>query len=89
MTPPSASKRPTALEVRLVGMAHNRTTRRISLMPEGGTDLTEDTRMLATHHRMLCAACAFLERAGEPATPRELLQHSCIMIRESDEFLGA
>ena len=95
MTPPSASKRPTALEVRLVGMAHNRTTRRISLMPEGGTDLTEGTRMLAdldtlaTHHRVLCAACAFLERAGKPATPRELLQHSCIMIRESDEFLGA
>lgn len=75
-------------------MAKNRTTRRISLMPEGGTYLTEGTRMLAdldtlaTRHRVLCAAPAYPQRAGEPATPREPQQHSCIVIRGSDETFG-
>lgn len=173
VTPPSASKRLAALEARLGVRLLNRTTRRISLTPEGETYLTEGTRVLAdldaleravsgakalprgllkisatlgfgrrhiapvlsafaraypevevqlhlsdrpvnlveqafdmairigelpdarltarklaTHHRVLCAAPAYLQRAGEPATPRELPQHSCIVIRESDETFG-
>lgn len=173
VTPPSASKRLAALEARLGVRLLNRTTRRISLTPEGETYLTEGTRVLAdldaleravsgakalprgllkisatlgfgrrhiapvlpafaraypevevqlhlserpvnlveqafdmairigelpdarltarklaTHHRVLCAAPAYLQRAGEPATPRELPQHRCIVIRESDETFG-
>ena len=45
-------------------------------------------RLLARNRRVLCAAPAYLQRAGEPATPKELAQHTCIFIRESDEIFG-
>nr|WP_315190125.1 LysR family transcriptional regulator [uncultured Albidiferax sp.] len=45
-------------------------------------------RLLAHNRRLLCAAPAYLQRAGTPATPRDLAQHACIFIRESDETFG-
>jgi DNA-binding transcriptional LysR family regulator len=173
LTPPSASKRLAALEARLGVRLLNRTTRRISLTPEGEMYLTDGARVLAeldaleravsgakamprgllkvsatlgfgrkhiapalsqfardfpavevrlhltdrpvnlveqafdlairigelpdarltarklaANQRLLCAAPAYLKRAGVPTHPRELPQHSCIVIRESDEPFG-
>jgi len=45
-------------------------------------------RLLARNRRVLCAAPAYLRRAGEPTSPRELAQHACLFIRESDETFG-
>ncbi|NDY93123.1 LysR substrate-binding domain-containing protein [Ideonella livida] len=45
-------------------------------------------RLLAHNQRVLCAAPAYLQRAGTPATPRELAQHACLFIREADEIFG-
>ena len=45
-------------------------------------------RLLARNRRVLCASPAYLKRAGEPATPRELARHACLFIRESDETFG-
>jgi LysR family transcriptional regulator, transcriptional activator for dmlA len=51
--------------------------------------LSPDARVLARriagNRRLLCAAPAYLERAGTPATPRELTRHACIVIRENDD----
>lgn len=173
LTPPSVSKRLAALEARLGVRLLNRTTRRISLTPEGETYLVEGARVLAEldalertvsgakaaprgllklsatlgfgrrhiapalskfaqdypevdvqlhltdrpvnlveqgfdvsirfgelpdgrltarrlamNRRVLCASPAYLRRATEPATPRELQRHQCIFIRESDETYG-
>lgn len=45
-------------------------------------------RLLAHNRRVLCASPAYLRRAGEPASPRELAQHACLFIRESEETFG-
>lgn len=45
-------------------------------------------RLLAHNRRVLCASPTYLRRAGEPASPRELAQHACLFIRESDETFG-
>ena len=45
-------------------------------------------RLLAKNRRVLCASPAYLRRAGEPSTPRELAQHACLFIRESEEAFG-
>ncbi len=45
-------------------------------------------RRLAANRRLLLASPAYLGRAGEPATPRDLAQHACIFIREGDEIFG-
>lgn len=174
LTPPSVSKRLAALEARLGVRLLNRTTRRISLTPEGETYLTEGARVLdaldaveravsgakvaprgllkvsatmgfgrrfiapalskfarafpdvevqlhltdrpvnlveqgfdlsvrigtlpdarltarklASNARVLCASPRYLAKAGEPAHPRELPQHSCLFIREGDEAFGS
>jgi DNA-binding transcriptional LysR family regulator len=46
-------------------------------------------RLLAHNRRVLCAAPAYLRRAGEPASPRDLSKHACLFIRESDETFGS
>jgi LysR family transcriptional activator of dmlA len=173
VTPPAVSKRLAALERRLGVRLLHRTTRRISLTPEGETYLVDGTRvlaelealertvagsraapkgllrvnatlgfgrrhiapalsafarvfpevevqlhlsdrplnlveqgfdlqirfgelpdarltatLLARNHRLLCASPAYLAQAGRPATPRDLTQHRCIFLRESDETFG-
>jgi len=45
-------------------------------------------RLLADNRRILCASPAYLQKAGMPATPRELARHACIFIREGDETFG-
>lgn len=45
-------------------------------------------RRLAANRRLLCAAPAYLARHGQPRTPRDLLRHDCIGIRQGDEAYG-
>ncbi len=46
-------------------------------------------RLLAHNQRVLCASPAYLKRAGEPSSPRDLARHACLFIRESDETFGS
>jgi len=46
------------------------------------------SRLLARNQRVLCASPTYLRHAGEPGSPRELAQHACLFIRESDETFG-
>jgi LysR family transcriptional regulator, transcriptional activator for dmlA len=45
-------------------------------------------RTIASNRRLLCAAPAYLRKAGRPKRPADLQQHRCIVIRESDETYG-
>jgi LysR family transcriptional activator of dmlA len=51
-----------------------------------------DSRMVArkivTNQRLLCAAPAYLKAHGAPALPRDLQNHQCIVLRESDAAYG-
>ena len=51
-----------------------------------------DSRMVArkivSNQRLLCAAPAYLEKAGTPLTPKDLQTHQCIVLRESDAAYG-
>lgn len=38
-------------------------------------------RKLAACPRVLCAAPAYLDRAGRPAQPQDLMQHNCLLLR--------
>ncbi len=42
-------------------------------------------RTLSANERWLCASPVYLRRHGEPRTPRDVLTHACICIRENDE----
>ena len=41
-------------------------------------------RRIAGNQRLLCAAPAYLARAGTPVLPRDLLAHQCIVLRQSE-----
>lgn len=43
------------------------------------------TRPLAPNARVLCASPDYVARHGIPDTPRDLLKHRCIALRENDE----
>lgn len=45
-------------------------------------------RLLARNRRLLCAAPAYLRRAGLPQQPADLARHACLFIRENDETQG-
>jgi len=45
-------------------------------------------RRLAANRRILCAAPSYLARREPPITPRDLLRHNCIGIRQGDEGHG-
>jgi DNA-binding transcriptional LysR family regulator len=45
-------------------------------------------RKLMDNERVLCAAPAYLDAAGEPRMPADLLRHRCIVLREADETYG-
>lgn len=40
---------------------------------------------IAPNRRILCAAPAYLKRAGQPAKPADLADHDCLVLRENDE----
>ena len=42
-------------------------------------------RTIAENERWVCASPAYLNKHGAPRTPRDLLNHPCICIRENDE----
>jgi DNA-binding transcriptional LysR family regulator len=54
----------------------------------GLPDARLSARRLAGNRRQLCASPQYLSAHGMPASPRELAQHRCIVIRESDETYG-
>lgn len=54
----------------------------------GLPDARLSARRLAGNRRLLCASPHYLSAHGTPASPRELAQHRCIVIRESDETYG-
>ncbi|RQO38448.1 LysR family transcriptional regulator [Herminiimonas sp. KBW02] len=174
VTPPSVSKRLAALETRLRVRLLNRTTRRISLTPEGEIYLADGARLvtelealeqrisggnitakgllkvsatfgfgrrhitpqlsafarqypdvevqlhltdrpvnlveqgldadirfgqlpdarltarkIADNRRLVCASPTYLKKYGVPLVPRDLQNHSCILLRESDEIYGS
>ncbi|WP_119157394.1 LysR substrate-binding domain-containing protein [Caldimonas tepidiphila] len=45
-------------------------------------------RRLASNHRVLCAAPAYLARRGTPRALAELAQHDCLVIKERDHPFG-
>jgi LysR family transcriptional activator of dmlA len=174
ITPPAVSKRLAAIEARLRVRLLNRTTRRMSLTPEGETYLAEGERLvselealerkisggsvipqgllrinatlgfgrkhvrpllsrfalqypqveiqmhlsdrpvnlveqafdlairfgeqpdaritarrLADNRRFLCASPSYIAARGAPGAPRDLHNHSCIVLRENDEIYGS
>jgi LysR family transcriptional activator of dmlA len=45
-------------------------------------------RKIAANRRFLCASSDYLAKAGSPATPRDLQNHACIVLRENDSAYG-
>lgn len=45
-------------------------------------------RKLSDNHRVLCAAPAYLQRAGMPRSVAELADHACVIIKERDHPFG-
>ncbi|MEO6920585.1 MAG: LysR family transcriptional regulator [Collimonas sp.] len=46
-------------------------------------------RKIAANKRLLCAAPTYLNQHPEPATPRDLQSHACIVLRENDAAYGS
>lgn len=45
-------------------------------------------RKIATNRRRLCAAPSYLKTHGHPETPKDLMQHNCIVLRQNDAAFG-
>ena len=46
-------------------------------------------RKIAVNRRRLCAAPAYLKTFGTPDTPKDLMQHKCIVLRQNDSAFGS
>lgn len=73
------------------------TDRPVSLQEEGFDigirfgdvpDARVNARLLQKNRRFVCAAPAYLERHGTPASPQELTRHACIVLRENESAYG-
>lgn len=51
-------------------------------------DVRLNARRIAQNHRFLCAAPAYLDKAGCPRVPGDLVHHNCIVIRQDDAAYG-
>ncbi|MDH4566100.1 LysR family transcriptional regulator [Pseudomonas sp. BN414] len=45
-------------------------------------------RKIAANRRRLCAAPVYLERFGTPESPKDLMRHNCIVLRQNDAAFG-
>ena len=45
-------------------------------------------RKIAANRRRLCAAPSYLATHGHPLTPKDLMQHNCIVLRQNDSAFG-
>lgn len=45
-------------------------------------------KKIAVNRRLLCASPAYLTASGQPATPHELTQHQCIVLRQNESAYG-
>ncbi|MFI8746575.1 LysR family transcriptional regulator [Pseudomonas sp. NPDC077186] len=45
-------------------------------------------RKIAANRRRLCAAPSYLEAFGHPESPKDLIQHNCIVLRQNDAAFG-
>ncbi|WP_275545281.1 MULTISPECIES: LysR family transcriptional regulator [unclassified Pseudomonas] len=45
-------------------------------------------RKIAANRRRLCAAPSYLEAFGNPESPKDLMQHNCIVLRQNDAAFG-
>ena len=45
-------------------------------------------RKIASNRRRLCASPGYLEAFGRPETPRDLMRHNCIVLRQNDAAFG-
>ncbi|ABR88759.1 transcriptional regulator, LysR family [Janthinobacterium sp. Marseille] len=52
-------------------------------------DARLSARKIADNRRLVCASPAYLQKHGTPLVPRDLQQHNCILLRESDEIYGS
>jgi LysR family transcriptional activator of dmlA len=46
-------------------------------------------RKIADNRRLVCASPTYLKKHGVPMVPRDLQNHNCILLRESDEIYGS
>lgn len=46
-------------------------------------------RKIADNRRLVCASPTYLKKHGVPLVPRDLQNHQCILLRESDEIYGS
>lgn len=46
-------------------------------------------RKIATNRRRLCASPGYLQAHGCPETPKDLLEHNCIVLRQNDAAFGS
>lgn len=45
-------------------------------------------RKIAANRRLLCASPAYLQAFGRPETPKDLMRHNCIVLRQNDAAFG-